>query len=60
MAYPQIDKDLCTACGICVDDCPGDCFDLEDVAVFARKEDCTETEICYDSCPNGAITMVED
>jgi len=57
MAFPVVNEELCTACGICVDDCPSGCFDLEDVVKFARKEDCIECELCADVCPNGAITM---
>ena len=57
MAKPVIDDSLCTACGICVDECPSSALDLEDVACLARPDDCTGDGICADSCPNGAITM---
>lgn len=57
MAIPVVDSNLCTACGICVDECPQECFDLEDVAVLARPDDCTECGICVDACPTEAITM---
>ncbi len=57
MSVPKVDKSLCTACGICVDECPSACYDLEDVAVLARPEDCTECGICVDGCPSEAITM---
>jgi len=52
-----VNPDDCTACGICVDDCPNGCFDLGDVAVNARPEDCTECGICVDACPTGAISL---
>jgi len=57
MAFPVVNEEMCTACGICVDECPSSCFDLEDVVKFNRKEDCTECDICYDECPNGAISL---
>jgi len=57
MSVPVVDKNLCTACGICVDECPQGCYDLEDVAVLARPDDCTECGICVDACPNEAISM---
>jgi NAD-dependent dihydropyrimidine dehydrogenase PreA subunit len=57
MALPVVDNDTCTACGICVDDCPEGCYDLGDVADLARPDDCTECGICVDSCPNESITM---
>ncbi|MCL2491460.1 MAG: 4Fe-4S binding protein [Coriobacteriia bacterium] len=52
-----VKADDCTACGICVDDCPNGCFDLADVAIMARPEDCTECGICADACPTGAISV---
>ncbi|MDP2401457.1 MAG: 4Fe-4S binding protein [Actinomycetota bacterium] len=57
MSIPVVDKDLCTACGICIDECPQACYDLEEVAVLARPDDCTECAICVDACPSGAISM---
>lgn len=57
MSIPVVDSNLCTACGICIDECPQSCYDLEAVAVLARPDDCTECEICVDACPSGAITM---
>ena len=55
MALPVVDPDICTACGICVDECPSSCYDLEDVAALNRPDDCTECGTCVDVCPNGAI-----
>jgi len=52
-----VDSNLCSACGICVDECPSGVIDLEDVAVMARPEDCTECGICVDACPNGALSL---
>jgi NAD-dependent dihydropyrimidine dehydrogenase PreA subunit len=58
MAKPVIDQDLCTACGVCVDECPQSALDLvDDIAVLARPDDCDECGTCVDSCPNGAITI---
>lgn len=57
MGKPVVDPDLCTACGICVDECPSSALDLEDTAVLAQPDDCTECGSCEMSCPNGAITL---
>ena len=57
MGKPVVDPDLCTACGICVDECPTSALDLEDIAVLARPDDCTECGTCADVCPNEAITL---
>jgi NAD-dependent dihydropyrimidine dehydrogenase PreA subunit len=55
MAIPKVNEEMCTACGICADDCPQGCYDIEDVAKLNRPDDCTECGICIDDCPNGAI-----
>ena len=57
MSLPVVDPNSCTACGICVDECPNSVIDLEDVAKIARPDDCSECGTCVDACPNGAITM---
>jgi NAD-dependent dihydropyrimidine dehydrogenase PreA subunit len=57
MSVPVVDPNVCTACGICVDECPNGCYDLGDIAELNRPDDCTECGICVDSCPNGAISM---
>lgn len=57
MSIPVVDPNLCTACGICADECPSSCYDTEDIARLNRPDDCTECGICVDSCPNGAISM---
>lgn len=56
MGKPVVDSDNCTACGICVDECPTGSLDLGDVAVLERPDDCTECGTCEDTCPNGAIS----
>ena len=57
MGKPAVDPDLCTACGICVDECPNGALDLGDTAELARPADCSECGTCADSCPNGAIEL---
>ena len=57
MSLPVVDANECTACGICVDECPNGCYDLEDIAKLNRPDDCSECGTCVDACPNGAISM---
>lgn len=57
MSVPVVDRDVCSACGTCVDECPNGCYELDDAAVMARPDDCTECGICADACPSGAIAF---
>ncbi|MBE0475512.1 MAG: 4Fe-4S binding protein [Coriobacteriia bacterium] len=58
MGKPVVDSSLCTACGICVDECTTSALDLEeDVVVLTRPDDCTECGTCLDVCPNEAVTL---
>ncbi len=58
---PKIDVEECTGCGICVDECPNECLELdsEDVAVLAKDDVCDGCATCEESCPTEAISMTE-
>lgn len=58
---PKIDREECTGCGICVDECPTEALDLdsEDIATLAHPENCDGCATCEDVCPTEAITMEE-
>ena len=51
-----IDKNECTACGICADECPAGAISVDDVAVVNAAL-CTACGACVDACPSGAISM---
>lgn len=53
-----IDKDLCTGCGSCVDECPFEALEhIDELAVVNEK--CTLCGACVDVCPEEAIEMEE-
>ena len=55
---PVIDKDMCTGCGICIDECPKKVLELvNDIASPVRIQDCDGCGKCSESCPNEAIVM---
>ncbi len=58
---PEINADECTGCGICVDECPNECLELdeEDVAKLVKAEICDGCATCEESCPTEAISMTE-
>ncbi|RJQ45820.1 MAG: 4Fe-4S dicluster domain-containing protein [Gaiellales bacterium] len=61
MERPVIDREECTGCGICIDECPNECleFDSEDIATLVNAEACDGCGTCEEVCPTEAITMEE-
>ena len=58
MAHPVIDADECIACGVCVDTCPQDVLEVNDVATVTNEENCVGCGACQEACPAGAITEI--
>ncbi len=53
-----IDKELCTGCGSCVDECPFEALELKDDKAQVNDK-CTLCGACVDVCPEEAITLEE-
>jgi ferredoxin len=51
-----VDKDKCTACGTCVDECAVSAITMGDCAVITADE-CVECGACVNACPAEAITL---
>lgn len=55
---PRIDRALCTACGLCVQDCMYRKLSIdEDVAVPDPRAPCSMCGHCVAICPSGAVTL---
>ena len=52
----QVNPDLCTGCGVCVETCPSGAIQLSEQRAVIDEALCTECEACLEACPNGAIT----
>ena len=53
---PQIVKEACTHCGICVQTCPlPNVIDLTTLRV--NPQTCARCLLCYEACPEGAIVV---
>ncbi len=50
-----VNNESCVACGTCVDACPCNAIEVQDVAVV--NDDCAGCGACVDACPTGAITV---
>jgi ferredoxin len=51
-----IDKELCIACGVCIDSCPVKAISLNDYA-FVDRNLCVGCGLCASSCSEEAITL---
>ncbi|UCE15897.1 MAG: ferredoxin family protein [Candidatus Bathyarchaeota archaeon] len=68
MVKVKVDCTKCDGDGICVDVCPVDVFELQDLpeypdtqkSVPVREEECILCMACMASCPTEAITVEEE
>jgi NAD-dependent dihydropyrimidine dehydrogenase PreA subunit len=52
-----VDKDACTGCKSCIDECPADAMILENEIVVIDADACVDCGSCVDVCPADALTM---
>ncbi|MDY6793931.1 MAG: 4Fe-4S binding protein [Actinomycetota bacterium] len=52
---PWVDKDECSGCGVCVEECPLDTIHMEDDAAETDMDGCIRCGTCHDVCPEGAV-----
>ena len=57
---PVIDKEKCTGCGDCVDECPPQAIELVDEKAVISERLCEECGECVPACPEKAITIPWD
>lgn len=60
---PMVEFDLCSGCQSCIDTCPGDVYDWDEVLgypIVARPNNCVVYCMgCAKACPDEAITFPE-
>jgi nitroreductase/NAD-dependent dihydropyrimidine dehydrogenase PreA subunit len=54
----QIDKELCTGCGACIDICPSKTLSLVDGKAEVTGDDSMQCGQCAAVCPEGAVRVV--
>jgi len=52
---PWIDKETCTSCGICAEECPVDAIAIENDGAEIDMNECISCAICHNICPVEAI-----
>ncbi len=57
----ELDEARCTGCGLCVDFCPVNVFEMsaEGLPRAVRVADCWACDTCVGQCPTGALRVVE-
>ena len=51
---PWINKELCTGCQTCVDECPAGAISMEEDIAIIDDDQCIRCGICHDVCPENA------
>lgn len=67
MPKVRVDWDKCDGDAVCVDVCPVQVFEMQDVkghegkkSVPVKENECIQCMACVTSCPTQAITVEED
>ena len=52
---PWINKELCTGCQTCVDECFVGAILMEEEIAFIKEDECIRCGVCHDVCPDDAV-----
>ncbi len=52
---PWVKQEMCTGCGICVDECPVDAMSVSEGKASIDEENCIRCGRCHDVCPQEAV-----
>lgn len=52
---PWINKELCTGCNICVDECCVGAISMEEDGAVIDEVNCIRCAVCHDICPTDAV-----
>ncbi len=53
----QVDEELCSSCGLCLEQCQFDALWLNDV-VHVNETRCLGCGVCVSSCPDEALGLI--
>jgi len=52
---PWVNEDMCTGCGVCVEECPVDAMSVVGDTARINDEECIRCGRCHDVCPEEAV-----
>ena len=53
----KVDKEKCTGCESCVEECPSEAISMDEEKALVNPEACIDCGVCIDACPEQAISM---
>jgi Fe-S-cluster-containing hydrogenase component 2 len=53
----KVDKEKCTGCESCVEECPSEAIKMADDKAQVDVDSCVDCAVCVDTCPAEAINM---
>ena len=53
----KVDKEKCTGCESCVEECPSEAIKMVDDKAEVDVDTCVDCGVCVDACPAEAISM---
>ena len=64
MVTVTVDLEKCTGCGTCIDTCPVEVFELQEIegkekSVVVAEDQCILCQACVVQCSEEAITVTE-
>jgi electron transfer flavoprotein alpha subunit len=59
MALLEIEREICTGCGLCLQVCAYGALTLDNENIVVVSEACTGCGLCVPECPSGALSLPE-
>jgi len=56
MDLPEVNPEICTGCGRCIDVCPMEAISIENEKAFIHEDICGNCRVCVSECPIEAIS----
>jgi len=52
---PWVNKEMCTGCGICIDECYVGAISMDEDIAFIDEDNCIRCGVCHDVCQEDAV-----
>ncbi len=52
---PWVNREMCTGCGICVDECPSGAISTDGGTASIDDSTCIRCGVCHEVCPDDAV-----